>query len=99
MGVSGGECRGKLYNTEVSLVSVIWGLQHHHVYAGNPTPVLEKAASALNHRTISEALICLFVIIYLFIICEFTVAVFRHSRRGCQISLQMVVSHHVVAGI
>jgi hypothetical protein len=36
--------------------------------------------------------------IYLFIICKYTVAVFRHSRRG-QISLQMVVSHHAVAGI
>jgi hypothetical protein len=37
--------------------------------------------------------------IYLFIICKYTVAVFRHSRRGSQISLRMVVSHHVVAGI
>jgi hypothetical protein len=37
--------------------------------------------------------------IYLFIICKYTVAVFRHSRRGRQILLQMVVSHHVVAGI
>jgi hypothetical protein len=38
--------------------------------------------------------------IYLFIIClKYTVAVFRHSRRGCQILLWMVVSHHVVAGI
>jgi hypothetical protein len=37
--------------------------------------------------------------IYLFIICKYTVAVFRHSRRGSQVSLQMVVSHHVVAGI
>jgi hypothetical protein len=27
------------------------------------------------------------------------VADFRHSRRVCQISLQMVVTHHVVAGI
>jgi hypothetical protein len=36
--------------------------------------------------------------IYLFI-CKYTVAVFRHSRRGSQISLQMVVSHHVVTGI
>jgi hypothetical protein len=36
---------------------------------------------------------------YLLIICKYTVAVFRHSRRGHQISLQMVVSHHVVAGI
>jgi hypothetical protein len=35
----------------------------------------------------------------LFIICKYTVAVFRHTRRGRQISLRMVVSHHVVAGI
>uniref|UniRef100_A0ABK0KX42 Poly(A) binding protein interacting protein 2 n=1 Tax=Rattus norvegicus TaxID=10116 RepID=A0ABK0KX42_RAT len=28
-----------------------------------------------------------------------TVAVFRHTKRGHQISLQMVVSHHVVSGI
>jgi hypothetical protein len=37
--------------------------------------------------------------IYLFIICKYTVAVFRHLRKGCQISLREVVSHHVVAGI
>jgi len=30
---------------------------------------------------------------------EYTVAVFRHTRRGYQIPLQMAVSHHVVAGI
>jgi hypothetical protein len=35
----------------------------------------------------------------LFIISKYTVDVFRHTRRGSQISLQMVVSHHVVAGI
>jgi hypothetical protein len=35
----------------------------------------------------------------LFIICKYTVAVFRHTRRGSQFLLQMVVSHHVVAGI
>jgi hypothetical protein len=33
------------------------------------------------------------------IICKYTVADFRHTRRGHQISLPMVVSHHVVAGI
>jgi hypothetical protein len=33
------------------------------------------------------------------IICKYTVAVFRHSRRESQILLRMVVSHHVVAGI
>jgi hypothetical protein len=41
-----------------------------------------------------------FLKIYLlFSICKYTVAVFRHSRRGSQISLRMVVSHHMVAGI
>ena len=39
------------------------------------------------------------VFIYLFYVCEYTVTVFRHTRRGHQISLLMVVSHHVVAGI
>jgi hypothetical protein len=37
--------------------------------------------------------------IYLFIICKYTVAVFRCTRRGHQISLQVVVNHHAVAGI
>ena len=35
---------------------------------------------------------------YLFYVYEYTVAVFRHSRRGRQIPSQMVVSLHVVAG-
>ena len=36
----------------------------------------------------------------LIIICKYTVAVFRHTRRGqCQLSIQMVVNHHVVPGI
>jgi hypothetical protein len=33
------------------------------------------------------------------IINAYIVAVFSYIRRGLQISLQMVVSHHVVAGI
>jgi hypothetical protein len=40
-----------------------------------------------------------FLVLFIFILCKYTVAVFRHSRRGSQISLWMVVSHHVVAGI
>jgi hypothetical protein len=36
----------------------------------------------------------LFIIIF-----KYTVAVFRCTRRGRQISLRMVVSHHVGAGI
>jgi hypothetical protein len=43
---------------------------------------------------------CLFQPKDLFIIeSKYTVAVFRCTRRGNQISLQMVVSYHVVAGI
>jgi hypothetical protein len=34
---------------------------------------------------------------YLFYACEYTVAIFRHTRRGHRIPLQIVVSHHVVA--
>jgi hypothetical protein len=41
----------------------------------------------------------MFLKIYLSYKCEYTVVVFRHPRRGHQIPLQMVVSHHVVAGI
>jgi uncharacterized membrane protein YqaE (UPF0057 family) len=37
-------------------------------------------------------------IIYLFYVYKYTGAVFRHTRRGHQIPLQMVVSHRVVAG-
>jgi hypothetical protein len=43
---------------------------------------------------------CFFFFKDLFIIiCKYTEAVFRHTRRGSQILLRMVVSHHVVAGI
>ena len=35
---------------------------------------------------------------YLFHLYEYTVAVFRRTRRGRQVPLQMVISHHVVAG-
>jgi hypothetical protein len=35
----------------------------------------------------------------LIIIYKYIVAIFRHTRRGHQISLRMVVRHHVDAGI
>jgi hypothetical protein len=40
----------------------------------------------------------IYLFIYFIYIYEYIVAIFRHTRRGHQISLQMVVSHHVVAG-
>jgi hypothetical protein len=36
--------------------------------------------------------------IYLFYGYEYTVAVFRHTRKGPQVTLSVVVSHQVVAG-
>jgi hypothetical protein len=33
-----------------------------------------------------------------FFMYEYTIALFRHTKRGHQIPLQMAVSHHVVAG-
>jgi hypothetical protein len=50
---------------------------------------IEFRTSALSSPTHSDPKI---------IISKYTVAVFRHTRRGHQISLQMVVSHHEVAG-
>ena len=38
-------------------------------------------------------------LLVLFIIYKYTVAVFIHTRKEHQIPLQMVVRHHVVAGI
>jgi hypothetical protein len=47
----------------------------------------------------TEVVLSLFFFKDIFIISKYTVTVFRCTRRGSQISLQMVVSHHVVAGI
>jgi uncharacterized radical SAM superfamily Fe-S cluster-containing enzyme len=41
---------------------------------------------------------CFFFFKDLFYVYEYTVDVFRHIRRGHQILLQMILSHHVVAG-
>jgi hypothetical protein len=35
---------------------------------------------------------------YLFHVCEYIIVILRHTRRGHQTPLQMVLSHHVVAG-
>jgi hypothetical protein len=53
---------------------------------------------SIHTRESMGAILFFFFKIYLFYVCEYTVTVFRHTRRGHQIPLQMVVSHHVVAG-
>jgi hypothetical protein len=46
----------------------------------------------------NSAVISFFKDLFICYLYEYTVAVFRHTRRGHQIALQMFVSHHVVAG-
>jgi hypothetical protein len=50
-----------------------------------------------NIKYLGVILFCL-RFIYLFYVYEYTIALFRHTRRGYQTPLEMVVSHHVVAG-
>ena len=64
--------------------------------------VAESLTLSKTGQTTNDKQCLFFVFLFLidlFIICKYTVAVFRHSRRGSQISLWMVVNHHVVAGI
>jgi hypothetical protein len=62
-----------------------------------------KHGTLLSEEEISSHLhvywlLFFFLIRFIYLIYEYTVAVFRHTRRGHQILLHMVVSHHVVAG-
>jgi hypothetical protein len=61
--------------------------------------LFSKEFSNLHHAySVTQQFLCHFsqgiFYINLFYVCEYTVALFRHTRRGHQ----MVVSHHVVAG-
>jgi hypothetical protein len=75
-----------------------WSWTHDEDTHASPAWILELKVFA---TTPSSCIFFFFFFlkIYLFIICKYTVAVFRHTRRGSQILLRMVVSHHVVAGI
>jgi hypothetical protein len=63
---------------------------------------LKHIENIYNIYLLDSQLVCFFYLfIYLFIYLlyvKYTVAVFRRTRRGHQISLRVVVSHHVVAG-
>jgi hypothetical protein len=50
------------------------------------------------HNSMYDYLVYSFRFIYSFYVYEYTIALFRHTRRGYQIPLQMIVSHHVVSG-
>jgi hypothetical protein len=76
---------------------------HNHLYSYTVLIYIINKSFFLTRRFYKLQLIIInhwffFFKIYL-LICKYTVAVFRHSRRGSQISLWMVVNNHVVAGI
>jgi hypothetical protein len=71
-------------------------LQHSSLVPG--CLAFDNLFSHLNTEKKMPPFKSIFLKIYLFIICKYSVAVFRHTRKGYQISLWMVVSHHVVAG-
>ena len=89
-----------VFRDRVSLYGPGWPGTHFVYQVGlelrNPPA---SASQVLGLKTcLTTAQLFFFLKIYLFIVCEYTVAVFRHTRRGHRIPLQMVVSHHVVAG-
>ena len=64
----------------------------------SPPPPVSPYSEIFPHRVITTPFLLhffFFLIIYLFHVCEHTVAVFRHTRKGSQISLQVFVSHHI----
>ena len=61
-------------------------------------PVSPSLSCGYRYRHQNATQRPLFLKKYLFYVYGYTVAVFRHTRRGHQTPLQMVVSHHVVAG-
>jgi hypothetical protein len=65
-------------------------------HPGFPVPHQETQNLALLLFFLKDLFIYLFI--YLFNICKYTVAVFRHIRREHQNPFFMVVSHHVVTG-
>ena len=69
--------------------------------AGCGTLGRSKISSRSSHGNLSVLFSLFFFFFFkdLFIYYKYTVVVFRHSGRGSQISLGVILSHHVVAGI
>jgi hypothetical protein len=72
-----------------------------HVIVGNWIlgPLLAPVGPTCSSQLCSLSPCSLWAKDLFIIIHKYTVAVFRRTRRGRQISLQVVVSHRVVAGI
>ena len=77
-------------------------LGHQAFTALRASPTDEQQGHRLLHMH-REPFLLFFFFFFFFLrfiyLLYVSVAVFRHSRRGSQISLRMVVSHRVVAGI
>lgn len=65
------------------------------VYVSDPAPQLQRVIDERRKQHCGPYEGQIFL---RFILCDYTVTLFRHTRRGHPIPLQMGVSHHVVAG-
>ena len=75
-----------------------WELQA----AGRSQMHVSGTETRVHCKSSRQLILSLFLLkdlfIYLFYVCEYTIALFRHTIRGHQILLQTVVSHQVVPG-
>ena len=101
------QSKGHRYQSVTSILHIIqkevrqaWGVAFHTAGQELTSRLRDSTLiSGPEWNWIYQAPRLVFPTIYLFIyVYEYTVAVFRHTRRGHQIPLHMVVSHHVVAG-
>jgi hypothetical protein len=82
--------RGK----QISEASLVYRVSSRTARATQRNPV-SKNKQTKNPKNKKPEKMMVYDFFYIY---EYTVAVFRHPRRGRQISLWMVVNHHVVAG-
>jgi hypothetical protein len=88
-----------LLNTLPALKTVSFLTQNQEGHRESKYPRVSEKMFRFYILTVKLFLFRLFFLKDLFIIYKYTIAIFRHSRKGSQILLQMVVSHHKVAGI
>jgi hypothetical protein len=83
---------------EIALYRLSWpGTQRDPLVSASQVLGL-KATTAWQDGLFLSIFFFFFLFLFIYYLYEYIVVVFRHTRRGHQIPLQMFVSHHVAAG-